>query len=79
MVYCPYTTAEITINENANPNVTRDLLIGLNKAFLDRSEFRHSESNSAAHLKAGAIGSSVTIIVGWGQVPIRNMAGHILL
>ena len=63
IVYCPHTTAGITINEKADPDVVRDLLYGLDKTFPDRSEFRHAEGNSAAHLKASCIGSSVTIIV----------------
>ena len=63
VVYCPHTTAGLTINENADPDVIHDLIIGLNKAFPDRQEFRHSEGNSAAHLKASAIGSSVTVII----------------
>jgi secondary thiamine-phosphate synthase enzyme len=63
VVYCPHTTAGVTINENADPDVVKDLLYGLGKAFPDRSEFRHSEGNSAAHLKASCIGSSVTLIV----------------
>ena len=63
IVYCPHTTAGITINENADPDVVRDLLYGLDKAFPERTEFRHSEGNSAAHLKASCIGSSVTLIV----------------
>ena len=62
-VYCPHTTAGVTINENADPDVVKDLLYGLDKAFPDRTEFRHSEGNSAAHLKASCIGSSVTLIV----------------
>lgn len=62
VVYCPHTTAGITINENADPDVVHDLLIGLDKAFPDRSEFRHSEGNSSAHLKASAMGSSATVI-----------------
>ena len=49
VVYCPHTTAGITINENADPDVVHDLLIGLSKAFPDRPEFRHNEGNSAAH------------------------------
>ncbi len=57
VVYCP--PAGITINENADPDVVRDLLLGLDKAFPDRPEFRHAEGNSAAHLKASAIGSFV--------------------
>ncbi len=63
VVYCPHTTAGITINENADPDVVKDLLHGLGKAFPDRPEFRHCEGNSAAHLKASCIGSSVTLIV----------------
>jgi secondary thiamine-phosphate synthase enzyme len=63
VVYCPHTTAGITINENADPDVVKDLLYGLGEAFPDRSEFRHSEGNSAAHLKASCIGSSATLIV----------------
>ena len=63
VIYCPHTTAGITINENADPDVVHDLLIGLNKAFPDRHEFRHGEGNSAAHLKASAIGSSATVII----------------
>ena len=63
IVYCPHTTAGITINENADPDVVHDLLIGLNKAFPDRAEFRHGEGNSAAHLKASVMGSGVTLII----------------
>ena len=55
IVYCPHTTAGITINESADPDVVRDLLIGLDKAFPDRAEFRHVEGNSAAHIKASII------------------------
>ena len=63
IVYCPHTTVGITINENADPDVVRDLLLGLRKAFPDRPEFRHSEGNSAAHLKASTMGSSVMVII----------------
>ena len=62
-VYCPHTTAGITINENTDPDVARDLLLGLREAFPDRAQFRHSEGNSAAHLKASAMGSSATVII----------------
>jgi secondary thiamine-phosphate synthase enzyme len=67
IVYCPHTTAGVTINENADPDVVNDLLHGLERAFPDRSEFRHAEGNSAAHLKASCIGSSVSIIVDNGS------------
>lgn len=63
IIYCPHTTAGITINENADPDVVHDMLLGLSAAFPDRSAFRHTEGNSAAHLKASCIGSSVTVII----------------
>jgi secondary thiamine-phosphate synthase enzyme len=67
VVYCSHTTAAVTINENADPDVIRDLLFGLDKTFPDRLEFRHSEGNSAAHLKSSCIGASVTLIVENGE------------
>ena len=74
-MYCPHTTAGITINEAADPDVLHDLLVGLDKAFPDRKEFRHSEGNSAAHLKASAIGSSVTVIIDNGKVILGTWQG----
>lgn len=63
VVFCSHTTAGITINENADPDVVHDLLLGMDKAFGDRAEFRHAEGNSSAHLKASSVGSSVTLII----------------
>ncbi len=67
VVHCPHTTAGLTINENADPDVVRDLTLTLNKTYPDRPEFRHSEGNSAAHLKASVMGTSVTLIVADGK------------
>jgi secondary thiamine-phosphate synthase enzyme len=75
VVYCPHTTAGITINENADPDVVHDLLIGLNEAFPDRHEFRHGEGNSAAHLKASVMGSSVTVIIENGKLLLGMWQG----
>jgi len=75
VVYCPHTTAGIIINENADPDVVHDLLIGLKKAFPDRSEFRHDEGNSTAHLKASAMGSSTTIIIENGKPLLGTWQG----
>ena len=75
VVYCPHTTAGITINENADPDVVRYLLLGLDKAFPDRPEFRHSEGNSAAHLKASTIGSSVTVVINSGKLVLGTWQG----
>lgn len=75
IVYCPHTTAGITINENADPDVVRDLLLGLSKAFPDRPEFRHAEGNSAAHLKASAMGSGATVIINGGKPVLGTWQG----
>ena len=75
VVFNPHTTAGITINENADPDVVHDFLIGLSKAFPDRNEFRHGEGNSAAHLKASTIGSSVTVIIEDGKLVLGVWQG----
>ena len=67
IIYCPHTTAGITINENADPDVVKDILLSLKKAFPDLPEFRHSEGNSKAHIKASVIGSSATVIIEGGK------------
>ncbi|MDR2183445.1 MAG: secondary thiamine-phosphate synthase enzyme YjbQ [Clostridiales bacterium] len=75
VVYCPHTTAGITINENADPDVVLDMLLGLDRAFPDRPEFRHGEGNSAAHLKAGTVGSSAVVIVSDGKPVLGTWQG----
>jgi secondary thiamine-phosphate synthase enzyme len=55
--------------------VVHDLLIGLDKAFPDRAEFRHGEGNSSAHLKASAMGSSATIIIENGKLLLGMWQG----
>ena len=75
VVFCPHTTAGITINENADPDVADDMMLGLDKAFPDRPEFRHGEGNSAAHLKASAVGSSATIIIADGKLILGTWQG----
>ena len=63
IVYCPHTTAGITINENADPDVVYDMLLGLDNAFPHMGGFRHMEGNSSAHLKASCLGASETVII----------------
>jgi secondary thiamine-phosphate synthase enzyme len=74
-VFSPHTTAGITINENADPDVVTDMLLGLRKAYPDRPEWRHAEGNSSAHLRASAVGSSATIIVSDGQLLLGTWQG----
>lgn len=75
VVFCPHTTAGITINENADPDVRHDLLLGLSHAFPNRPEFLHAEGNSAAHLKASYVGSSVTVPVENGRLVLGIWQG----
>ena len=63
IVFTPHTTAAVTINENADPDVQRDLVTGLNGLAFERMMFLHGEGNSPAHLKSSLIGCSETIIV----------------
>ncbi|MCL2401419.1 MAG: secondary thiamine-phosphate synthase enzyme YjbQ [Oscillospiraceae bacterium] len=75
VVFCPHTTAGITINENADPSVVHDMLLGLNRAFPDCAEFRHEEGNSSAHLKASTVGSSVIVIIDNGKPILGTWQG----
>ena len=64
-VYVPHTTAGITINEGADPNVAGDMLMEINKIVPLQDGYTHAEGNSAAHIKTSFLGSSV-------QIPIEN-------
>ena len=75
VVYCPHTTAAITINENADPDVVTDLLYALDKTYPDRPQFRHAEGNSAAHLKSSCIGCSETVIIEDGRLLLGTWQG----
>ena len=76
-VYCPHTTAAITINENADPDVQRDLQLALGDIFgyRDRPEYRHFEGNSHAHLKSSVIGASEVIPISGGKLALGTWQG----
>lgn len=67
MIFVPHTTCGITINENADPDVQRDILMELGKIVPLSDGYKHSEGNSAAHIKASIMGSSVSIPVIQGK------------
>lgn len=69
LVFCPHTTAGITINENADPDVPRDILMKSAK-LIERNDpdFRHAEGNSNGHLKSSFFGASETVIVEDGRL-----------
>lgn len=70
VVFIPHTTAAITINENADPSVIHDLLAELNKIVPLQDGYRHSEGNSAAHIKSSVIGCSQTVIIEQGALQL---------
>jgi len=67
-VFVPHTTAAVTINENADPNVPRDILMKLGKVIPFDDNYRHTEGNSDAHIKTSLVGSSEIIIVEDGRL-----------
>ena len=69
-VYVPHTTAGVTINENADPDVVADIAGALEKAVPWHAAYRHSEGNAAAHVKASLMGSSVHMIVRDGKLQL---------
>ena len=71
VVFVPHTTAGVTINEGADPAVAHDILLMLDERIpRDHPEFKHLEGNSASHIKASLIGSSVTIPVRSGRLAL---------
>jgi secondary thiamine-phosphate synthase enzyme len=62
-VYVPHTTAGVTINENADPTVRRDVLAALDRLVPWRGDYAHAEGNAAAHVKASLMGSSCSVLV----------------
>lgn len=75
VIFVPHTTAGITINENADPDVVHDVLLGLRRAFPESTQYLHAEGNSHAHLKASAMGSSCTVIIENGELKFGMWQG----
>jgi secondary thiamine-phosphate synthase enzyme len=75
VVFVPHTTAAVTINENADPDVPRDVGFALEMISPDRREFCHSEGNSAAHTKTSLVGPSITLIVSEGRLLLGTWQG----
>ena len=75
VVNVPHTTAGITVNENADPDVRADLAMTLRKIVPDTLPYAHGEGNSPAHVKAALVGSSVTLIVEAGRLRLGTWQG----
>lgn len=74
-VFASHTTAAVTINENADPDVVRDMLMELNKIVPFDDRYRHTEGNSAAHIKSSLIGASETVIIENGEPLLGTWQG----
>lgn len=70
IVFIPHTTAGVTINENADPDVVRDILYGLDKVIPEENEYLHMEGNSHAHIKSSLMGSSCNVIIENGRLKL---------
>lgn len=75
MVFIPHTTAAVTINENADPDVVRDFTMEINKIVPWEDGYHHYEGNSAAHLKSSMIGFSEQIIIEDGRLILGTWQG----
>lgn len=74
-VFVPHTTAAVTINENADPDVTRDILYEINKVIPFQDSYHHMEGNSAAHIKSSLFGASETVIIRNGRLQLGTWQG----
>ena len=74
-VYVPHTTAAVTINENADPDVKSDILLGLEAIVPAGLDYDHAEGNSPAHIKSSIIGNSADIFIKSGELVLGTWQG----
>ena len=67
-IFVPHTTAGVTINENADPDVVRDMVMETNKIIPFQDGYQHDEGNSAAHIKSSLYGPSINLIIENGRI-----------
>lgn len=70
LLYCPHTTGAVTINEGADPDVVRDILVNMRKLVPHRGDYHHAEGNSDAHIKSSLFGCDQMVIVDNGQIQL---------
>jgi len=78
LVFCPHTTAGVTVNEAADPDVALDLLTALSRVVEQEGPWRHREGNSPAHVKASLVGSSVLLPICQGMLALGTWQGIFL-
>ncbi|MBN2411587.1 YjbQ family protein [candidate division KSB1 bacterium] len=68
VIFVPHTTAGVTINENADPDVVRDMIMEMNKIVPFNDGYHHGEGNSAAHIKSSLVGPSISVVIEEGRI-----------
>jgi len=74
-VFCPHTTAGLTINENADPSVKSDIVQALNKLVPANAGYAHSEGNADSHIKSSLFGASLSIFIAAGHLVLGTWQG----
>jgi len=74
-IFCPHTTAGLTINENADPSVRHDIINVLNKLVPENAAYSHSEGNADSHVKSSLFGSSLTILIEGNRLALGTWQG----
>jgi secondary thiamine-phosphate synthase enzyme len=74
-LFCPHTTAGLTLNENWDPDVRHDMDIGLDAISPQRREYQHGEGNSPAHLKSSLVGASLCVLISGGKLVLGTWQG----
>ncbi|UJX39213.1 secondary thiamine-phosphate synthase enzyme YjbQ [Desulfovibrio sp. JY] len=78
VVFCPHTTAGLTVNEDADPDVAADMVAAMGRLLPRDAGYRHVEGNSDAHVKATLVGPSLTLIVAAGRIMLGTWQGIFL-
>jgi secondary thiamine-phosphate synthase enzyme len=73
--FCPHTTAGLTINENADPSVRRDIINALNRLVPEGAGYSHAEGNADSHIKSSLFGSTLIIFIEAGQLAFGTWQG----
>ena len=74
-LFCPHTTAGLTLNENWDPDVRHDMGLGLDAIAPQRREYQHGEGNSPAHIKSSLIGASLNVLISGGKLVLGTWQG----
>ncbi|HHJ07431.1 MAG TPA: YjbQ family protein [Anaerolineae bacterium] len=74
-LFCPHTTAAVTLNENWDPDVQRDMALALDSIAPQRSDFQHAEGNSPAHVKTSLMSSDHTLFIEGGRLLLGRWQG----